>query len=483
MEYKKMGIAVRRFLILLCFTIFFNCASTQNSTWYYSWQNNYNKLESSPDNEMVPLLVNGKNYRILRINNLNGKTFKGFNYKSNNSKIEIFQLPLMKDHADHNIFDLILPLRVGDSFQEVQGDKFFLMTFEGKKFGQETVNFSIETDRQTYKYSKIIKTANITYTPTINLNVFAYFDYNFLLKGLKTQVIDDLTKHHNNVLVIPPAVLPDLSNPNVNVSSLETYLKGTENKFKYYILYFNFNDAKIDVNNTLTKRNVPIWYGKMMKVFENYNISKDRVLLFPYDEPKKEQINQLSKMYDLFRSSGISNPFFVTIDNEAAGKALLNKIEYLQMKPEILSLFKGVKSTSQIWTYELIYGSRDRNATEYRDMSTRAFKNDAKGIGVWSYADIDRSVGQKGVNEFSRGIGTWDIDYASPSAEYSLIYRKGNQIYSSIRWEALSYGVEDYFWLDLHRKKFGIKESNNLLSAIERLSEREREELKLKIIN
>ena len=483
MGYKKIRIIINKILILSFLIIFFNCSSNQNTSWYYPWQNTYDRLESAPESEIVPALINGKNYRILRINNLNGKIFKGFNYKSQNSKVEIFQLPLMDDHAKNKIFDLIVPLRLGDSFQETQPDKFFLVTWEGSRSGKETVRFSLQTDRQTYQYSKTIKTANLIYTPSINLNVFAYFDYNFLLKDIKKKVIDDLIKHNTDVLVVPPAVLPNLANSDLNVDGLRNYLKGTENKFKYYILYFNFNDSTIDLNSKSTKNTLPVWYSNMMKVFQEYNIIKDRVLLFPFDEPKKNQIDQLSRMYDSFRANGITNPFFVTIDTEIAGKALMNKVEFIQMKPEVLSLFKGVNIKSEIWTYELIYGSRDRNATEYRNMSTRAYKNKAKGIGVWSYADIDRSVGQKGINEFSRGLGTWDINYESPSAEYSLIYRKGNQIFSSIRWEALSYGLEDYFWLDLHRKKFGNKENDRILNNIDKMSEREREELKLKTIN
>ena len=109
----------------------------------------------------------------------------------------------------------------------------------------------------------------------------------------------------------------------------------------------------------------------------------------------------------------------------------------------------------RLWSYQLTYGSRDRKATEYRDMSITAFKNNATGIGMWSYADIDRAVDSKGESQFSRGIGTWDINYASPSAEYSLIYRKNNTIYSSLRWEALSFGMQDYYWLQLYKNKFG----------------------------
>lgn len=220
-----------------------------------------------------------------------------------------------------------------------------------------------------------------------------------------------------------------------------------------------------------------------MQVFEEQKVPLENVLLFPYDEPKTEQIQKLSSLYDHCRSVGIKNPFFVTVDSPEAAKVFVNKIEFIQMKPEFMKQVGNLNSKSRLWTYQLIYGSRDRQATEYRDMSITAFRHQAKGIGVWSYADIDRAVDQKGKSEFSRGSGTWDIDYSAGSAEYALIYRRYNDLFSSLRWEALSYGMEDYFWLQLYQNKFGMDKVQELLKTVDRFSEKERDAFKLKLIN
>lgn len=483
MRFNKLLSIVKKCALLFCASIFFNCSSTQKSNWYYAWNNNSNNMETAADNEIIPSLINGQNYRILRIDNFSGSTFKGFSYKSTTSAVEIFQLPLMKDHGNKNIFDLILPVKVGEALYDTNPDKYFLVKFKGLQKGQENISLSISSDKKTYNYSKQVKTSDNIFKSPISLNVFAYFDYNFLVKDLKTQVIQDLVNHNNNVLVIPPAVLPNLAQGNFENFALRNYLKGTENKFEYYILYFNFNDNKVDMKNSTIKRNIPTWYKNIMQVFEEYKIPSKNVLLFPYDEAKGNQITQATDMYNYFRSIGITNPFFATVDNQPAGKAFLDKIEFVQMQPETMKQFNTTNTKSQLWTYELIYGSRDRVATQYRNMSITAFKNNAKGIGVWSYADIDRSVDNKGKSEFSRGTGTWKIDYSAPSAEYSLIYRKDNTIYSSLRWEALSYGMEEYFWLQLYKNKFGALQMNEILKKIDQLTEKERDQLKLKIIN
>ncbi len=483
MRFKNIFVYSRIAVIILLITSLGSCSATKPSNWYYPWSNQINSMEAAADDEVIPALVSGQNYRILKIANFSGSVFNGFSYTSSTSSVELFQLPVMQDHGGKTIVDLIMPVKKGEAFTDRNPDKYFLVKFKGLKSGTEKINLTISSDKKSYSYSKSIKTLPSVYSPPVSLNVFAYFDYNFLVKDLKSKVIDDLVRHNTDVLVIPPAVLPDLSKGKTDVTGLRSYLKGTENKFKYYILYFNFNDHQIDLRNADLKKNIPVWHKNMMQVFEEQKVPLENVLLFPYDEPKTEQIQKLSSLYDHCRSVGIKNPFFVTVDSPEAAKVFVNKIEFIQMKPEFMKQVGTLNSKSRLWTYQLIYGSRDRQATEYRDMSITAFRHQAKGIGVWSYADIDRAVDQKGKSAFSRGTGTWDIDYSAGSAEYALIYRRNSDLFSSLRWEALSYGMEDYFWLQLYQNKFGKDKVQELLKTVDRFSEKERDAFKLKLMN
>ncbi len=481
MKCNKIINFTAKYVLLFCVFLFVQCATAQNSSWYFPWKNNISNLESASDTEDIPLLIDGYNYRILKIRNFSGNVIQDFEYTCDIATVEIFQLPSMKDHSGKDILDLILPVD-NYALKDNDVDKHFLIKFKGLKTGNEVISLSIRTNNKTYRFSKKLKVAGLKYQPPVSLNVFAYFDYNFLVKDLKSQVISDLVAHNVDVLVIPPAVIPDLSVANIDVSALSNYLKNTEHKFRYYILYLNFNDKEIDFNNPIVNKSLSTWYSNVMKWFREKNIPVNQVFIFPYDEPKQEQINHLIKMQAHFRSFGIKNPFFVTVDNVPAAKVVLGQIEYVQMQPQIMKQMGSINTSSHLWSYQLIYGSRDRLATEYRDISITAFRNNADGIGVWSYADIDRAVDVLGKKDFDTGRGTWDIYYTAPSAEYALVYRKNDTLYSSLRWEALSYGMEDYFWLVQYQNKFGRRKTNKLLENIVTFSEQEIEALKLEIL-
>ena len=108
----------------------------------------------------------------------------------------------MQNHENKNILDLIVPLSQNQKFNDTNKEKYFLLKFKTRKAGQENITITLSSEKKSYTYSKQIKTGNYTYKAPLSLNVFAYFDYNFLLKGLKTQVIQDLVNHDNNVLVL-----------------------------------------------------------------------------------------------------------------------------------------------------------------------------------------------------------------------------------------------------------------------------------------
>lgn len=481
MKCKKTLTFTTRCIHLFCAFLFAQCSTAQNSNWYYPWKNNISNLESSSDTPIIPLLIDGYNYRILKIENFSGNVIHDFDYSCDIATVEIFQLPLMENHSGEDILDLILPID-NLALKDNNVDKYFLVRFKGLKTGDERISFSIHTNKKTYRFSNKLKVARSKYLPPVSLNVFAYFDYNFLVKDLKSQVISDLVAHNVDVLVIPPSVIPDLSSGNTDTSALSNYLKKTEHKFRYYILYLNLNDKKIDFNSPVVRRSLSVWYFNVMKWFREKQIPESQVFLFPYDEPKQQQISHLMEMQSHFNSVGIKNPFFVTVDNLPAAKVVLGKIEYVQIQPQIMKQMGHIKTSSRLWSYQLIYGSRDRSATEYRDMSITAFRNNAEGIGVWSYADIDRAVDVTGKKDFDTGRGTWDISYSAPSAEYALVYRKNDTLYSSLRWEALSYGMEYYFWLVQYQNKFGKMKTQELLEDMDTFSEQEIEALKLKII-
>lgn len=471
-----------RFLLILLLAV--GCSTQSKSQWFYMWENSTDRLEAAPGNEKVPVLINGKTYRIIKIENFQGNTVRNITVSSAPAlKVEVEYLPVISNFKNQQIVDLVMPIQKNAPLYNAGSrDKYFLVSFSGVRNGENTVKIDIESNRKKYSFSTAAMVAAERYTQQAALNVFAYFDYNFILKDMKQQVITDLAAHQNNVLVIPPMGMPDILNPNPDFSVMSQYLKGATGKFEYYILYHNLTSRNINFNDATVQRSVKNWYQKANAFFKSAGISSDRVLIFPFDEAKGKDINKILNAKKVFRSLGIDNPFYASVDNVQAGQQLLSKVEYLQLLPEVLAKLNTSGTTSKLWTYQLTYGSRDRKPEEYRQMGLTAFRNGATGIGVWSYSDVSVAADNSNISDFKRGKGTWEMKYKAPSAEYSLIYRLENNIYPTLRWKALSYSLEEYYWLNLYRQKMGTAKSRTLLNRVSAMPASEWEQLKLSLI-
>src|SRR5690606_33144968 len=115
----------------------------------------------------------------------------------------------------------------------------------------------------------------------LNLNVWAYFDYDFLTKGIKQQVIDDLLCHKNNLLVIPPFHLPKVGK-NIKedgIKRLDNYLEGTLDKFAYYVLYLGYDEKDQYVMSEEWRKYFVTWVGKINSFFKSNGITEDRVFI------------------------------------------------------------------------------------------------------------------------------------------------------------------------------------------------------------
>lgn len=477
---------ISTFLYIAVLLIFNSCyAKEDNSVWYYILENKLSKLKKTNLNETIPLFIGAEENRILKIQNFKGSTVKNIIINSKNTTVEVYQLPLIKNFDNKDILDIIYPIKLGKPLYKDESEtKFFLVKFKANVAGNDNVDIKIITEQKSYNFSKKIKIGNFKNNKKIDLNVFAYFDYNFILKNLKNEITEDLINHSNTVLVIPPYVIPVLEKNIGSTDSLVTYLKGTSGRFRYYVLYLNLTNNATPQTD-ISPNNLYKWYKNIESALAKINILPDQILIFPYDEPKGNDIAKLLKIKENFRKSGLKTPFYSTIDNAETYKILGGKIEYLQVIPEILEKSQTNNSNSVLWTYQLTYGSRNRTPEEYRQMSLRALKNNATGIGLWSYSDISVAADEKTQREFNSGSPTWDLNYKAWSAEYSLIYRQNDTLFSSLRWEALSYGIDEYLWFQKLIEKYGSKKIQQKLVDIfnGNIKESEIDQLKLSLIN
>lgn len=452
--------------ILSCFLVFVILSSdllSQSVKWYNPWNNNINNLETDKLIN-IPILLHGANYRIIEIKDIN-KNIKSITARANKAEIKIFELPEIQDYKGNRILDVMLPLR----FNKPSNSNFFLLKITGNEPGSDLLRVKIETDNQSFEINKGLLISKIPSKKNLNLNNWAYFDYSYLSKGLKRDMIKDILEHGNNTLVIPPYYFPQITEPRSvsRVNHLKKYIQYTENKFDFYILFLRYSETDTFVMGPDWKKNLPIWYNNVMSVFNSFGISSSKVLIYPYDEPVGKSIKRLSDMHDFFRQIGIKNDFFMTI-GDMAGIRLAKKIEYIQVysgnKKWVNELLNNKLPKTKIWLYEIPAGSRNYNSYFYHKIGFKAYLYNADGIGVWNYADADKSYNEKNRFEFNNGKANWLIKADNPVRDYSLIYRHKNQIYSSIRWEALAYGMEEYNWLSLYEKKNGRNKCIRLIN-------------------
>lgn len=462
----------RLFITLLISFLSYGCSSSQEIEWYYPWNNQINNITKVEQVETVPILLNGSNYRILKITSFKANNVNRITIFSNNSTVECFQLPIIKNYKKNQILDLIVPIKSEIIFEDKNSINFFLLKFKGIKPGNENITITISTDEKKYHIEKKISVSNDSFSPKLDLNVWAYFDYNFLVENIKNQIITDLHQHHVSTLVIPPYALPSTDNLSQDkIQKFRDYLKNTEGKFKYYILYLGgFQNTENNMMSTQWKYNFPMWYKSIIQVFNELNISLDKVLLYPIDEPRQNNTDKLINIYDYCKKIGIKNDFFVTLSNQGS-EIVAKKVEYVQVHAGIPNLMKKVNSSkgnlTKIWIYETDFGeSRNNEAYTYLKMGIKASYYSATGIGIWNYADTQSSITEQEIQKVKRGKATWELEPINPSGDYSLIYRKNDIIYSSLRWEALSYGIEENYWLDLHKKKFGVRLNKEIIAKL-----------------
>ncbi|WP_343320960.1 hypothetical protein [Sphingobacterium multivorum] len=459
-------------LILCCSLCFYRCSAQISSSWFYPWETDLNRLIVDK-NDFIPVNKSGINYRIIRIDKFNGSMIKSVQFEGNGLGLTLSELPVLKNYHGNNIVDVVLPITKNYQLDNTISttSKYFLLRLKGFNSGRKDFSIILTTDKASYTIKHAAVVGKYDYTCSTNLNTWPYFDYNFMLQGAKSSMIDNLQSLGANVLVIPPYILPDIDNfskPN----SLLKYLNGSGNKFKYYIIYFGGFQAK--TNDFCS----PKWYANYVKWIKNLTsemnalgIRQNQILLYPIDEPKGENIEKLGKIVDFSKKSGVLNSFFSTAENNLA-LGNMAKIQYGQLhtgqeKLESSKVRSRASSNNNTWIYETRFGkSREQSPVNYLRLGWKASLLGATGIGMWNFCDVRDAYSSGQQKQILQGTPSWNIIPQNPGYDSSIVYRKGSTLYSSIRGLALSSALEEVFWLKLYRNKNGASAANTLLNNL-----------------
>jgi hypothetical protein len=466
-----------RYIIIFILLIQTYGLYSQTVKWYLPWENRKSHLIED-DISAVPLYINGTAYRILKVVSAPGNSIKNISIISDDIASEIFYLPTDQSGK----MDVLIPYKPNISYN---GENLFLIKFIGKKSGVKNVKLKIGFKRGTKEYLKKIKTSPINSYGNLNSNVWAYLGYNYLINGLNTSVVDDLYRHHINFIVIPGYAQPSLDINRNEIAKLDSYLKTLGNKFDYYCIYLSgYQDKKSSILSNSWKLKFPFWFQEIQKTFIKNNISPNKILLYPFDEPSDFNIKESSKFVKYLKSKNISVKTFITL-HKLGSENLALEYDFVQVHIRNDELLKKVislgKNPKMILNYETnVSSGNDNHPRRYLELPWKAIRYNLGGYGMWSYADVKKSD----MTEFNNGKGSWEFTKSNRGDfNNSLIHRKVNTLYSSLRWEAFSAGQDEYYWMQKLVNGKLLNKKNTLINSLldKKMSLKEWEKLKLSL--
>lgn len=461
------------FVILYCLIMFEGFSQT--FSWYFPWENKIKNLVID-DLDEVPLNNYGKNYRILKITSAKPFDVKSIKFKSDKIKIDAFSLPVRNGNID-----VLIPLSSNLNYSK---EAYFLFKFESEYSGKYNIKINVDFGRSLSTISRIINVSSFKNNNNVNINVFSYLGYNYLVKNLNSQVVQDLVNHKINTIIIPPYAIPELKGNSSTFIKLDRYLNELGNNFENYAIYLGgFQSKKSNILSVEWRRDFPQWFIKIKEVFKKNGIPISKIYLYPFDEPTDQNIELAEEFINYLKSNKINCKTFLTLHKEGGHKLAL-KYDLIQVhmrNPKVLSdVIKSGKNSSNVLNYETnVASGNDFNPRKYLDLAISAAKFNLGGYGIWSYADAKRND----LTEFNKGLGTWEYNHNKSKGDYynSLIQRKGNKLFSTLRWEAFYFGIDEMNWLrklKINRgSQYQIQIINRLLSRS--LSTKDWEKLKL----
>lgn len=440
--------------LLIVFAFHLSPLKAQNDLFYI----NENQVSNLIKDNNISIITarNGISYRILRINLESSQNFVDISYTSKKSIIDFFHLPIVKTISNNYALDVIIPMK--KDYYLKKGLNYFLIKINGKEPGSESINVNLKLSKQVISKKLNLVISKDGFSKSSLMNVWSYFDYNFLVRGVKSQVLRDLRSHNVKSIVIPPYVLPDVNNlKNEKIVQLNEYVKGA-NGFKYYLIYFGgFKNNKNEFLSKKWRENYKTWLLEIYKILKKNNIEEENIYLYPFDEPSGNNVQILKELVGFTKTIYPNAKFFGTI-SEMDATSSVKYLNIVQVHSDIPGLMEMVLNSnsnkSAIWLYETRFPNAVSNAPQkYINLAYKMIKYNIEGFGVWSYADAKH----ENSTVLDKGKASWDIVWKNNSKNFnnSLIYRKGNVVYSSLRWEALSYGNYEVFWFNLLKKKYG----------------------------
>lgn len=358
--------------------------------------------------------------------------------------------------------DPLIPVHDGVSLSRGES-KLIVLSVEGNIPGRTEMFVQAQCADTTIVLSESIEVVPLALPQrtTLRTLTWSYLDYP-LIADRKEEALSDLRNHRTNVVVVPPSYLvdPDPERPLFRTRLLG-YLRAHAG-FETALLYLEFRDQELrSIHNRYAYLSpewrswFTRWYRTVMAVAQEAGFDPSRVLLYPFDEMRGEEIDQFVRLASWVRGGFDGARFYATIDKSAATRVLpyLAVAQFVE-KPGLAA--PSAENGPDVWRYILL-GKSVPPYAGVRLMMWRAFLDGIGGVGFWNYADI--GWGDKRDNEWN------DFDGSHP--DYTVVYRNGpGPLLSSRRWEAWRTGIEDYEILQLYAAHHGIDAARQIARQV-----------------
>lgn len=379
---------------------------------------------------------------------------------NNSGSIKLFEVYQVSTQDNGLVPDALLPVLIGFSLEPGE-TKLIIANAIGGNIGASTQKLTFNSGRfQNNLTLDLTVTAKLA-DPTLSAINWGYLTQP-MIKNNKLAAASDLDNHYINVISIPEQYVPSLFTD--NYGTLTEYLSPFKGKkVKKLMIEMNYSQDKYKSSNktgtfmsVAWKSNFKSWYENIILSLKKEGYSENQVYLFPYDEVRGKNINDLKTFTNWVHTTLPRAKVYATLDDDVAIKELTPILDVSQILLSKINSDKISKTrNNEIWTYDTQGFSRTLDPIKYyRLMSWKAYLYEFSGVGFWNYAD----VGQKSDNIYS---------LPCPERDYAVIYHNLNyDILSSRRWEAFKLGMEDYEIIKQYGAIFGKGAANQLVRSV-----------------
>jgi|GEM_PF-1480872 len=378
----------------------------------------------------------------------------------NFAALSLFQAPFVRSSSEEYVPD---PLAPASEIVLLPGEsRVMFIAAQGNAPGVLNCLLNIEGQVVFPPVPVTVTVPNITLPDKLALNAvnWGYLSFSLVQDRIK-QAVDDLQKHHTDVVVVPPSHLQGANQLRTatleDFNILETYLKHHQSTAKVLLgIGFGTVDRKtvsgiVPFLSDEWKDNFKKWYADAVLAAGRAGFTESQLYLYPYDEMGGEQLDDFIAFATWVKNAIPETKLYATIMHSESLKVLpyLDIVQILD-GDELLS---GINTTTpEVWIYDTEFPSRSLSPySYYRLMCWKAFFKGYTGVGFWAYADIGEDT----------------TAWKELARDFAVIYDGDNQsIISSRRWEAWRMGIEDYELLKMYAVKKGIGAAKAMAGSV-----------------